>query len=1002
MAKTEVPFSIYERPSAALMNLIRGDVPAAAQSLFSPMELSPDEAQSISSRVLKGRMSDDPILRTAVSLTTNPLFIAGLVMALLPAGRAASPRAMYDLIRAGGKELEPIVGGVKRLMSPLTSMRNLWRKGLVEPLMDMTRYTREFHHGVVSDVTEAEHLFYKAAGRGLTGRDQGLVALYMEGWHKPTNPVKDYFKNMLKDQKILAPGLVEEMKKTPGLMDFAQRMVAARDKAGNLLFEKGKEAEEEIAKMLAAKGVEWRPDYFHRVIIKSGMDEQALLKTGPLSIRTQIAQLKAATKRGIPKGPMKSFHGGAVPSMQHLEEVQDVLAPGVVDKFMSIDREASKRVKELLVRVGHTIRNNINRGEQWDAGLTEADIHILTGLSAAKDMDPAAPGKILGYMRLAVSKGDEAIEQAAEGLGRALGAPARYSLRAADSMKIYGEAAAPMYGWWTKKLGPKLSGIFEGADVPRWQKELWEGDGGLALMLQGFRHPKEFTRALEWADKKSAMRMWFNNSELAKKLPAKTREWINYRLSDVRGSWSEKSLSGSLSHLLQMGTLGGNVGYMYKNLFQPFLTTFNVVGPKAMAKGLATMTERMPKYAEQAAKVGKDKAFRAVFPEYEAAFGPENLLEAMRVGDVAKEGGGVRQVGKRIFGKAQDALMFPGMLTEKFVRMWAHYSGLAHGAAGGLAPKEAQELARFITFTTQFSGGITGQPNVLRGVSAPVRQFAHFPMRMVDYLKTGEVLGRDPTRTSLGVLGRTMATSAGIYEVGKNMLGTNLAPALLFAAMPNPTVEGAPFYPFPFVPPAVGLAGAAVQGIDTGNYRNLGRAAWMLVPGGLAGSRAYRTFSPKYADYGSKGPDGKIPVYNERGMLTGSYSSMQLVMKGLGFSPSDTQREADMVKYLIRQREKIRDYRRKYLEMLSQNDLEQAQKISNEFQDKYPGAGPLSVKKADIKAVENRKEMSRLSRVLRGFPKEYRPLFERAVGEAGLTDLAQNLEYDPGVLESYL
>jgi hypothetical protein len=125
-------------------------------------------------------------------------------------------------------------------------------------------------------------------------------------------------------------------------------------------------------------------------------------------------------------------------------------------------------------------------------------------------------------------------------------------------------------------------------------------------------------------------------------------------------------------------------------------------------------------------------------------------------------------------------------------------------------------------------------------------------------------------------------------------------------------------------------------------------------------------------------------------------------MKGLGLRTAGIQAEQEMTRYLLAQRDKIRKYRREYLETLLENDLERARKINAQFQKDYPSLGPLTVKKSDITAVQNRKEIARMNRVLEGFPKDYRPLFQSMVEQATLHQVGQDIDQSPDALYQYL
>jgi len=175
----------------------------------------------------------------------------------------------------------------------------------------------------------------------------------------------------------------------------------------------------------------------------------------------------------------------------------------------------------------------------------------------------------------------------------------------------------------------------------------------------------------------------------------------------------------------------------------------------------------------------------------------------------------------------------------------------------------------------------------------------------------------------------------------------------------------------------------------------LSSAAAMMVPGGIAARRAYRTLGKKYADYGNRDQQGRIPTYSDKGTLVGSFTPVQLMMKASGIRSTAQQGEQDVTKWLLSQRNKLRDYRRQYMEALSANDLEGAEKINNQFKDAYPQLGGIQVKKSDFKALDNRRQISRINRVMKQLPASYRPLFEQIALDASLTSVARNIEAPP-------
>jgi len=165
----------------------------------------------------------------------------------------------------------------------------------------------------------------------------------------------------------------------------------------------------------------------------------------------------------------------------------------------------------------------------------------------------------------------------------------------------------------------------------------------------------------------------------------------------------------------------------------------------------------------------------------------------------------------------------------------------------------------------------------------------------------------------------------------------------------------------------------------------------MLVPAGLAIKRLNHTLGQKYADYKNPTPDGRIPVYNKDKALIGTFTKFQLALRSIGIAPMNAEQEKAAATWLASQRDKVRAYKREYLNAMAANDSIQMDKIQRDFQKAYPELGPMTVKKSDVTALRNRREVSRLNRVLRGFPKAYKPLFGNMVAETELSSLTQNL-----------
>ena len=81
--------------------------------------------------------------------------------------------------------------------------------------------------------------------------------------------------------------------------------------------------------------------------------------------------------------------------------------------------------------------------------------------------------------------------------------------------------------------------------------------------------------------------------------------------------------------------------------------------------------------------------------------------------------------------------------------------------------------------------------------------------------------------------------------------------------------------------------------------------------------------------------------------------------------------------------------------------MRKSDQINKTFQKAYPELGPLQVKKSDITAIHNRREVSRLQRILKGFPKDYQGLFNHMISQSGLAGITQQLESRTSAIDEY-
>jgi hypothetical protein len=186
----------------------------------------------------------------------------------------------------------------------------------------------------------------------------------------------------------------------------------------------------------------------------------------------------------------------------------------------------------------------------------------------------------------------------------------------------------------------------------------------------------------------------------------------------------------------------------------------------------------------------------------------------------------------------------------------------------------------------------------------------------------------------------------------------------------------------PFVvPPVLSISTDAIRGLLGGDTELVGNAMARVVPGGVALQRALQVApnakanfitslaapSQKfYADYNQMTPDGLVPIRKSDNTLVDFKSPTELVLRGLGINLSLPQYSRDVDGYMVRQRSRMNDYRRKWADaVIAENDLGKAQQIEAEFQKQYGFRLPITKDqmKAYIKGMETPRSLRMMDRV---------------------------------------
>jgi len=534
---------------------------------------------------------------------------------------------------------------------------------------------------------------------------------------------------------------------------------------------------------------------------------------------------------------------------------------------------------------------------------------------------------------------------------------------------------------------------------------------------------KQMLQAAHWDGMRLDLVNNLQGGKLSKMLPKDVGGWLTDRLVEDRGLFTVRNIQGRLAQHFYLGALGGNPVSASWNLMQTLLTTIPVIGPRATLEGMSRTLKRVPAYfGARKGGLEHDAALAKVFPEFgvsRIAGSPvvdealTSALDTSWVRALRKPKGGTGKA----WDVVQQAMMGLFQSSETFVRLTAFEGTLAKAAREGLGVAEAIPIARRVTEATQFLSGPANLPALFVGSGPLIRQFGTFALRYPSFLlgtateigsaaQAGGLAGLLPNR-NLGTIGRAMLTSGTAYEAGQEFFGQDFTHGLLFGALPSPPPGSS--IPFPFVPPAVSLAAATAKGLFTGDFTDLLRQAPILVPGGVQAARMSVAYAPgvaevlgrQHADYKRRLPDGRIPIYSSSGSLVEYLSPLQLHMKALGIPPGGPgggQREAEFTKFLLGNRPRILALYNEFYTALDNNDVRRSMAVNDEYMKLYPGMGPMKATKQGLRAIQLKREVTRLERVLETLPADVRPMF----GQLVQTVLAQEAEgmlgVDPGLL----
>ena len=1021
VASADFPVTFYDRPGLMFSNLLRGDVDGLTRAMLSPDTMSPKQLKGIQDILLKGK-KPNPILKTILDVATNPLVIAGLAVGLwkFPVG---STSTLLNLRRGLLPKATAMGARASYLHDAMLNLRHI--PGMFENVLGVTRETTNFaskHWSKIDDIFTKAGPLSKVEGFAVSAR--------LDGLHKADHFLVKYLRNepewvafMGGRDVPIASGVQTNM--SPKLISVSDKLRGwFNNIRGELM--KSPDVKSRIKNAVEAKGLKFGEDvadYFPHQGAYNKYYKASLRGTTGVNYRKWLHK-EVAEKIGREEVQRM---GGMIPNLDELAELENtgVIKPGFTNMVRTVLGRKSNELSELVKKNWYDIKA---------LGLDEAHERVefirrmektpfAQHLGSPKRMRDTLDS-MAGSLQESAFKGPDAVKTELLEIGKTLAEPASYSLNPWEATGRYINSTSSAYAWHGTGLGKKIMdtinkpGIFR--EAPHLESYLLDD---ILPHIQGLKSFPEMTRSLNYSIRKEKIFNWLNNHPMIDGIVGTDRKkWLLDYFGKSKALSSSEALGGTIAHHFYLTALGANLSSASKNSLQTFVTTINSVGAKGMWYGLKGVAgqegllSKMQKYLGYMAKgVKHEEAFNTAFPEFvKDAGNASKIVDAMLAGDVAREGY-ARIVQKTGVEKIKKVLMAPFASSEAGNRLLAYYAGrnshIAQNASKLVGATEAAKTALFteagevgqtLNMFANFTGGPLGLPRALINMAPQYRQFMHFPLRFMGYLHGSLRLGADPNKLDWGTIGRAMAGSTTAYFAARNLLGADISGGLLTGALPLPQYEKSPFYPWPLVPPVAQIAGASVKSLMTGDMSGMGDVAGLLLPGGIAARRAYKSLSPKFADYKNPTAEGRVPLYNKDGSLIGTMTPMELTLRAVGLRPMSSSAESGAAKWLVSQRDRIRNYRRDYTMALFQNDTAKAEKINREFQKVYPELGKIQIKKSDITALENRRQISRLQRISKGISSSYRPLFEQVIGEASLGKMTEDIQMNGlGALENY-
>lgn len=997
MPRLNTPIWSPERPALALANALQGDPEAALNSLISPDKLSPSQHRDLVERWFgPGESAAKSIAR----FFTNPLTIGALALVVKwPAPTMAAIRPVVGMLKDFDRHTP---GWMAKLLGEL---ENFAGTGVDDALMWSTRQRAAQSYKYVKPHGDALAKFSQAVQQEMPTTSQQL-----------------------------AMGYVADMEQAGALENTAKRInealehlgVSRRIKPEQLMPKQPlPSAARELIDTTREQTLVPLQD-LHRELDEAGLTKemQRDMVSQSVALRQKVSLADPKLRGKLRKAALARGATGAP------TEYDNLYFPHVV---IRTPLEQQQAYNSMMIELGEGTQSARAKAAQTVAGAGHVTSpHLIKrhweALPDPEQMKRLAEG---GYVDKDVADAISLIYDRSRefGVGEL---PGRYDLRYTNAVQHYADSMIRAHTWRMPNLpeSPYAAGF--GKFMQDRAIQLTNSpnftDQRLGQMLADTTMPallgrsnvQQYMRNLTANGFKKWTANFLERPAVKQIIGEDAHKWLMDTLHYGTGTVSWHHAGGKLASWFYLSTLGFNPATAAQNLMQTAITTGAMVKPGFLVDSLQKVAKGYPELlALQRQGLDEHEALLKVFPEFGRQFLEVEPRHVDMIRNAAQAGADILPVGgaqgfKGLGRKFTDAGLSMFSLTERFNHLVAFYAGHGQAVAEGLSGKEAGAIGAKLTKLAQAWSGPHSIPTGIQTWSPVMRQFLTFPLKTAGFLaaSAGGGVGLGPGGMfNPGTLGRAIVGSMAAYEGAKGLFDIDLQNSLLFGAVAQPRERG-PLAPLPVVPPAVAVGAAAVYDLAKGTTEETQKVLPLLVPGGVEASRLLpmvgdqissglgqgvaRAVGRPYANYETPDANGKVPVYSADGNYVGHFSPLELFRRGMGLGSDVAQNEAELSKYLARQRDEIRNYRRQYIVAKAGHDEDEAHRIDLEFQQKFQ-IGPMTIRAQDQKAYETRQQTARIQRQFKSIPAQARPLYNTMLNNVLSQITPQLVGSDPGL-----